>query len=345
MLVYWLLYFIPVTISFFSKRRSNILFFFVGFLLIFFIGFRFEVGGDWPSYIRHYNEMENISLLDAIKKGDPGHRFLNWIMYQWDMGVYGVNFIYAIIFVWGLIRFSKSQPYPWIAITVAIPYLVIVVAMGYSRQGVAIGLFLLAITYLDKGKFKTYTFLILFAALFHKTALLLLPLGIFLYGKGKIIRILMIIPIAYGAWDLLLAKEQNALWQTYVEAQMQSQGAMIRVVMNLFPSLLFFYYKKEWKRYFNDYNFWYWIALGSVLSVGLVSLSSTAVDRIALYFIPIQLVVFSRLAFLARKQLNPSLVKILIIIFYLLILLVWLVFASHAHNWLPYQNIMFQDLI
>ena len=345
MLTYWLMFMLPSGMVLFSKRRNVLLFLGVGILFIMLIGFRFEVGGDWISYIKHYTAMENVAFWDALKKGDPGHQFLNWLMYRWDMGVYGTNVIYAVTFVIGLMKFSREQVYPWIAISVAVPYLVIVVAMGYSRQGVAIGLFLWAVTYLGQRRFKTYIGFILLAALFHKTAILLLPLGIFLYGKGKVIRILMVIPIVFGAWDLLLEKEQETLWKNYVEAQMESQGAIIRVAMNLLPSLLFFQYKKEWKKNFDDYAFWFWIALGSVVSVFLVSFASTAVDRMALYFIPIQLVVFSRLPFLARKQITPSLTKMLIIILYTLVLLVWLLFAAHSQYWLPYQTILFKDIV
>ena len=329
-----------------QKYRASFLpFLIVGLFFILVIGFRFEVGGDWGNYLRNFNDMQGMALKTTLMQGDPGHRFLNWLSHQWNLGVYGTNVIYAVIFSIGLMKFSRKQPYPWIAVSVAVPYLVIVVAMGYSRQGVAIGLFLWAVTYLEKGHFKTYVGLILIAALFHKTAMLLLPLGIFLYGKGKVIRILMVIPIVFGAWDLLLAKEQETLWKNYVEDQMQSQGAMIRVAMNLLPSLLFFRYKKEWKQYFDDYAFWFWIALGSIGSVFLVSFASTAIDRMALYFIPIQLVVFSRLPFLARKQMSPSATKILIVFLYTLVLLVWLIYAKHARYWLPYQSVLFQGIV
>jgi hypothetical protein len=143
----------------------------------------------------------------------------------------------------------------------------------------------------------------------------------------------------------LLADQQEHLWKNYVEEQMQSDGAKIRVAMNLFPSLLFFMYRKEWKRSFDDYTFWSWIALGSVVSVFLVSAASTAVDRVALYFIPIQLVVFARLPYLARKQIAPSVTKVLIVLMYALVLFVWLGYATHAQYWLPYQNLLLRGLM
>jgi hypothetical protein len=349
LLTYWLMYFIPAGMALFvgQKKQTRILpWILVGILYTLLIGFRFEVGGDWFNYIRHYENTINLSLKDAMQNfDDPGHRFLNWLSAKWDMGVYGTNVVYGAVFMYGLVKFSREQTYPWLVMVSAVPYLVTVVAMGYSRQGVAIGLFLLAMTYLDRGKFMTYVVLILVAALFHKTAILLLPLGVFLYGKGVILRILMIVPIAYGAWDLLLAEKQEHLWHSYVEEQMQSQGAKIRVAMNLLPSLLLLKYRKEWKKAYNDYRFWFWIAIGSIASMFLVNAASTAVDRTALYFIPIQLVVFSRLPHLARKHIKPSVTKVLIVLWYAMVLFVWLAFATHSKYWVPYQNFLLQGIL
>lgn len=347
MITYWLMYLIVASLALstsYTRGSSLIPWSFLGFFFILLIGFRFEVGGDWYNYLGHYDQVIGASLSEALRHGDPGHQFLNWLMARWDLGVYGTNVIYGIVFMIGLIKFSRLQTYPWMSMVVAVPYLVTVVAMGYSRQAMAIGLFMLAITYLQKGKFNTYIVLIVIAALFHKTAVLLLPLGIFLYGKGLALRILMLIPIAYGAWDLLLADIQQQLWTNYVDTQMVSSGAKIRVVMNFIPSLLLLYYRKEWQRSFNDYTFWFWIALGSIISVGLVGFASTAVDRIALYFIPIQLVVFGRLPYLARNQISPAFIKVVIVLGYALIFFVWLNFATHAYAWVPYDNIIFREL-
>ena len=343
MLMYWLLFIITsgMALSFSRKQQYQIMpLLLLGAFFILIIGFRDRVGGDWYNYIGHYEDMSYLTLSDALLKGDPAHQFLNYLSNRWDLGVYGTNVVYGVIFMIGLIKFSRLQLYPWIAIAVAVPYLIIVVVMGYSRQGVAIGLFLWGISYLNRGNFKMYIVFILLAALFHKTALLLLPLGIFLYGKGMTLRILMIVPVAFGAWDLLLAKEQDDLWKNYVEVQMMSDGAKIRVAMNFLPALLLFKYKNEWKKSFNDYSFWFWIAIGSLLSVGLVNFASTAVDRVALYFIPIQLAVFARLPYLARHQIASSTTKLLIVAYYGLVLFVWLIFATHSQYWIPYHNIL-----
>ena len=348
MLTYWLIYLIPAGIALLINQKKQLKLFpwlLMGFLLVLVIGFRNEVGCDWWSYVWHYERTIGITFAETFINGkDPGHNFVNWIMAKWNLGVFGVNFIYAIIFVIGLIKFSRMQTYPWLAMAVAVPYMVVMVSMGYSRQGVALGLFMLAITYVEKKQFKSYVFWVLMAALFHKTALVLLPFGLFLAKGGLWLRLLIVIPVLYGGWDLLLAEKQEHLWNVYVERQMQSSGAYIRVFMNFLPAVLLLMYRKKWKKHYADYPFWFWIAIGSIASMFLVGTATTAIDRISLYFIPLQLDVYSRLPFLAKKQINPQITKLLIISGYTAVLFVWLLFASHAHCWIPYQNILFENI-
>ena len=65
--------------------------------------------------------------------------------------------------------------------------------------------------------------------------------------------------------------------------------------------------------------------------------SSTAVDRLALYLIPLQLVVLSGVptAFGQRGRPNGQYVA-LVIAYSAMIQFVWLNYAAHAGDWLPY---------
>jgi hypothetical protein len=348
MLTYWLLYLLPLAFALiFTQRQQRTLLPWVatGALFIIIIGLRDKIGCDWCNYLRHYEEMVDIPYAEAFTTlKDPAHSFVNWVANEFDWGIYGVNLIYATIFVIGLIKFARTQTYPWLALAVSVPYMVVMVSMGYSRQGVALGLFMFAITQLEKGRFKSYIVWVLFAALFHKTALVLLPFGLFLTKGNMIVRLLVIVPVLYGGWDLLLAEKEEHLWQTYVEQQMQSSGAKIRVAMNFLPAIFLLLYRKRWKHLYRDYPFWLWISIASIFSMFLVGYATTAVDRISLYFIPLQLAVFSRLPYLLRKQISPQVTTLFILFFYALVLFVWLVFATHSHCWLPYQNILWEGL-
>ena len=265
-------------------------------------------------------------------------------MSDWGFEIYAVNTICGAIFMTGLMIFSRRQPNPWLAIAVAVPYLIVVVAMGYTRQAVALGFVFWGLAALDRKQFKQFLILIALATTFHKSAVLMIGLGIFLQGNGKVIRTFAVIAIGVGLYNAFLSDYQDDLWKNYVEVQMESQGALIRVAMNFIPAIIFLLYRKEWKKQYNDYPFWAMIALGSIGSVFLVTLASTAVDRIALYFTPIQVVVFSRLPFLLRNKFNLQLITFGILVFYLLVLYVWLNYATHARYWVPYNNILFEGL-
>ena len=345
MIIYWFMYLFPagITMIYVSRypKYSNLLWLGIGLLFVVLIGFRHEVGGDWYHYVHHYKRVIGVSLDAALVRGDPGYIFLNWIMASWGWGMYGVNVIAAFIFIAGLTIFCRQQPIPWLAFSVAVPYLLVVVAMGYTRQAVAIGLFLWAITFLERGNLKYYIVFVVIAALFHKTAVLMIPLGIFLHGKGFLLRVMAVGGVAYGLWDLLLAEHQDELWRNYVDVQMQSEGARVRVLMNLVPSLFLLFYWRRWRESFPNFWFWFWICIGSILSVALVGVASTAVDRVALYFIPIQMVVFSRLPYLAAKSISSNLIIFGILTGYAVVLFVWLNYASHAKYWLPYKNVLF----
>jgi hypothetical protein len=79
------------------------------------------------------------------------------------------------------------------------------------------------------------------------------------------------------------------------------------------------------------------LALGFVVLL-FVSPSSTAVDRMGLYLIPIQLFVLSRLpdAFpIMSRGVNPA--TLAVILYSAAVQFVWLNFAAHARYWIPYQ--------
>ena len=122
------------------------------------IGFRIEVGGDWGSYLKVYQEIEAVpSLLENFNIGrDPAYAILNWLSAKAGFGIYGVNLACGFIFSYGLIKLCRSLPRPFLALAVAFPYLITVVSMGYSRQGAALGLSLLAFHALTRDKIYNF---------------------------------------------------------------------------------------------------------------------------------------------------------------------------------------------
>ena len=69
-----------------------------------------------------------------------------------------------------------------------------------------------------------------------------------------------------------------------------------------------------------------------------ISPSSTAVDRLALYFIPLQLFVFSRLPQVLGNEIHTQGIWVLVVLIYSFIVqFIWLFYAQHREFWIPYQ--------
>lgn len=310
---------------------------FVGLVLM--IGLRHEVGCDWQTYMENIERARYWTFQDALQSSEAGYALLNWIGVQTGWELYLVDFVCALFFSYGLIEFCRAQPRPWLALTVAVPYLIIVGGMGYTRQGVAIGLAMLGLVALSRGRVLRFVLLIAFAATFHKTAVVLVPLAILANSKHRLWTVLWVGISAVMLYVLMLQEHVETLTSGYLETQYASQGALVRVLMNAFPALLFLLFNKRFEMPKSDRSFWIWMSLGALVFVWLlaVSPSSTAVDRVALYWIPLQLYVLSRLPdALGKRDGNPPLVKA-VVGYSAAVLIVWLMFSPYSRCWIPYQ--------
>lgn len=131
------------------------------------------------------------------------------------------------------------------------------------------------------------------------------------------------------------------LWANYVEADYQSQGGLIRVLMNSVPAVLFLFFSRSMRISDAERKLWSWMAFLSLACIPLVIISSTATDRVALYLIPIQLFVFSHLPSIAKDPRVRGFVVLAVIGYYGLVQFVWLVFGAHSYAWVPYRFLLF----
>ena len=309
--------------------------------LVLMIGLRYEVGGDWFNYLPMVQEASHQTFLEATLRSDPAYGLLNWLGARSGLGVYFVNTVCAVIFSWGLVEFCRAQPRPWLALVIAVPYLVIVVAMGYTRQGTAIGLAMLGLVALSEQKLRRFVLFVALAALFHKTAVILMPLAV-LAGTRQKLWTAFWVALSFALFYLLLLQDSvESLRSGYIDAEMQSEGAALRLAMNALPALLFLGLRRHFAMPEADRNFWTWMSLGSLGLVAMLLVSSsasTAVDRVALYWIPLQLFVFSRLPRAIGKKGGLDRFLVFSVVGYSgAVLFVWMMFAAHAPDWLPYQ--------
>jgi hypothetical protein len=322
-----------------ARYRLGPVFLFVALATFLMIAFRYKSGADWDTYENIFDYVRALDLGGVLRYGDPGYSLVNWATGQLGLGFWFVDFVCAIFFTLGLMRFARAQPNPWLAVAVAVPYLIIVVGMGYTRQGVAIGFILAGLAEFDSKKLIRFAIYIFFAAAFHKTAVVVLPIVALAVARNRILGGIALLAISVLLYSTFLSSSMDVLVTNYVDRGYDSSGAAIRVAMNLVPATLFLLWRKRFSMDTDQKRVWILFSITSFIMLVLlaVSPSSTAVDRLSLYLLPLQVVVLSRLpdAFAARGR-NPQLVLV-VILYSAIVQFTWFTFALFSQYWIPYQ--------
>ena len=343
MLIYWLLFAFFAAGALvaqprpFQIRQVGLFYAIAAVILVVLIGLRYEVGADWNSYEFMYSRAGRRELFEAMAIGDSGYQAVNWLSYQAGAGIWLVNLVCAAIFVWGLFRFCATQPLPWVAVLVAVPYTAIVVAMGYTRQAVALGIILAGLAaFLRGGSPLRLAMYVIVASLFHRTAVIVFPLVALASERNRFANVLVVAATSLLLYDFFLGDAMDDFIANYIERRYSSQGAAIRIVMNMVAAAVFWFAGRQLHFTEIERRLWRNFSIATVVLLVLLILlpSSTAVDRMSIYVIPLQIAVLGRLPVAFTTKL-PGIALVGTYMF--LVQFVWLNFASHSRYWVPYQ--------
>lgn len=309
------------------------------------MGLRYEVGGDWYSYLLMYDLMQLLSSDQLFDYYDPGYAVVGRLSDILGLGIYGVNIICGMIMAFGIAYFCRRQPNPALTFLVGIPYLIIVVGMGYTRQGVAIGIIVAGIAGVSERTILRTILIVSVAALFHKTALLVLPFIMAPILRRNLLYAVVGSIVFAGMFYVLLADSADQMVTNYVDSGYASSGAVIRVMMNVIPALLALLFRRRLGFTGYQSDMWSVFAIVSLLLVPLVLVANftTAIDRMALFLIPLQIAVLPRIPYIFghRKALSAQLF-LAICGYSAAVQLVWILFADNSRYWLPYRIAIFQ---
>ncbi|CAA9483868.1 MAG: hypothetical protein AVDCRST_MAG39-210 [uncultured Sphingomonadaceae bacterium] len=347
MLVYWTMFALPAVTALTARTREVGQYRFQLWLVLLLaaftvvIGFRYEVGGDWYTYEEIISDIYYGDFRNAFAYVDPGFGLLSFVSTRVGLGSLGPMLACGAVLMFGIYRFSRKQSDPWLAITAAVPYLIIVVGMGYVRQAAAIGFLLVALTKLEGKSLKGFLSWLAVGALFHASVLCTLPIVGLAWARTRGVAVFVVLAAATVlTYAFLLRERVDGFLSSYVEAQMDSSGALVRLAMNGIPAAIFLLLRRFWPMT-EDYRFVWTLFAAVALGMFVVvyySPATTALDRIGLYFIPIQLFVFGNIGAIAgRNTAARTMISIGVIAFYAAVLYIWLNFAVHSEYWLPYQ--------
>lgn len=302
------------------------------------IGFRFEVGGDWINYESIFKRYALYDLGQALSsKDEAGFALINWTAQMVGADVWLVNIFCGAVTVAGIAALIRREPDPWLCVVLAIPYLIVVVGMGYTRQAAALGFVMLGLAgLLRHDSVLRFALWVLLGAMFHKSAIICLPLIAFTGARSRLVDIVLLATASVGLYSLVLQDSVDRLVSNYIEARYNSAGATIRISMSVLPAIILLLFHQRLGFREGEGKLWRNFALVSLVSAVALfaSPSSTAVDRIALYLLPLQFIVLARVP---GTLLSRGLGNLLVCLYSGAVLFTWLNFAVNARYWVPYK--------
>ena len=355
MFAYWFLFILPLIATLnplsFNKKERNFFLLSYFLLLIFFIGFRHEVGGDWGQYEYNYKQFSNkFDIYSLDIRSDYGFNFISWLFFQLQLSYNFVNFFLSIFFVYSLYVFTKREQDISLALVISFPVLILVMGMGFTRQGTALAFIMIALANLIENRKKNFFLFFILAISFHKSAILLLILYLSAVKKIKLIEIFLFL-LFISLMFLLTYKDMINLYINYLGSnsstnaensqKLIAHGAYFRISINAIAGIIMLIFRNELSSNFVEKRIFISISIFSILSLFLIQYYSVFIDRINYYFLPLQIIVFSRFHTVFKFKLTQNIVKYLTISVYILILIIWLNFSINSHAWIPYKNLFF----
>lgn len=250
----------------------------VVFIFSLLYGFRFEVGVDWFNYINVYErQIVDIYAFDTL---EVGYKLLNVISYYVDQGIVTVIFLSTVLFIsFTLFSLKNIGLNPFYFFAIVAPYHFVMSGLNYTRQGVALSIFLYAISCLINQDKKRFLFFIVLAGLFHTSVLIFSPLFFIENKKRYLIFLLLLImpPILFSMLND---------YQQYLDSSIDSAGMYLRSLYLVGPSvLLLLHFRGMQEKSLIEKRLTYIVLFSFPLILIFSILSSTIADRFAYYFI------------------------------------------------------------
>ena len=239
MFPYFILLFLVLIFAFFgAQTKKNIFLIFISIILTFFSGFRYNVGVDYPNYVKIFQaeigygarELGFLYLLDFI-------RFID--------GTYQLMFlILAVIMnvlVYKIIKYYS--PNVWISCLI---YLCVAPfyfsTFNGTRQYVAIAIFLYSLRFIDQKQLKKYAWLNLIGVfMFHGSLLFIAPLFPLIRRELslKLKFVIAGIAVLLNSVIELLLSYTPYLYYFNIEKEVGVSAITYLLVILLFPIIIF----------------------------------------------------------------------------------------------------------
>lgn len=191
-------------------RRNKLCLYFSFLLLTIVSSIRYMYGNDYRSYYIHFYNIKN--GYESVFDSEILFTLLNKLLPSFHVLI----IVTSVVFIYQIYKFmmdNLNQRQIWIGVFIFLinPYLYLV-NLSAIRQCIAMCCFCVAVSYMLKRDVKRYLLFIIAAALFHKSAILLLP--VYLLIGTKRIKKRYVVLIILGIWFLLSFPEFYSVIET-----------------------------------------------------------------------------------------------------------------------------------
>jgi transmembrane protein EpsG len=273
-------------------------------LIFVFLSLRYDYGNDYMHYFEKFRYLKKYNTMDDFyfKGIEFGWYYLNLIFQP--LGFF--TLIAAIsaflcIVLYAFVKKYVPKNYYWAAIFVFLfqPYNLLVLVSAI-RQSITVGIFLCSINYIVKRNLYKYILTILFATLFHTSAIFLLPIYFLSCSDNKIdfsklliYGVIFVLPFFYlnsffAQFEMLISLYFNDYISYTLDSETKTNfGAGFFLNISLYIIILYLArFEKE-----TSYNKLYKITLISLVLIP-VSFIIPILGRLNFYLSPIMMCVF-----------------------------------------------------
>lgn len=315
--------------------------------LIWFMGFRYEVGCDFSGYLNRWRDLPyTFDFRELIMSNEGGFKLLMATTKASGLEYIWLNVFASVIQVACYFIFAKNFRYSLLILALLFPVIIVQMGMSGIRQGIAIGFLMVAMTAFYKGKKLATALWILLGMQFHTSVVIFLPIA-FLAGRTFNTWRLMAALLILGPVAATLVADRLELYTSrYIDQThrvITSGGAIIRYALIFIPIPFFFLYRKTVEARFPDvYPLLNLFTLISISLFPLVFFSTIALERLNYYIMPGSILIFVYTGAVVFRRDQWILGHILAILAYGFYSLSWFLTSWHAQAcYVPYTSTTF----
>lgn len=310
--------------------------------LTLFIGLRREVGGDWDSYALMFWRGARQSLPVSLGLSDPGYMAVGRLAAAVGLNVAALNLLAALVFAIGLVDFCRRQASPPLALLIALPVLVLVVAMGFTRQSMALGMVMAAFSQAQMDRRRGAILFLAVAPLFHWSAVIAWPLAAGLWaGRFPPVRISIGIGLMLAGAALLLVAYGPA-WVQHQAQVTVAGGSLLRAAPTLAAVVVAALVHGRLALRPGEAILLQYLSGLAAFTVVLAAMSPTLGDRFGFYTVPLQMLVFPAMLALFTNPRVRLLVTAGLCFGYVVLMGGWLILTPYRACWSPYRSYLTQ---